>query len=101
MVCAAITTNQTQLKNAMNKERKNDDDDDSQTDAVQDFLCDLDCTNKCVFIKNKSLKYNDDSAVSAAVNLLCFCFDTWRMTQQKTPRIFHYTPKNGYSFLKN
>ena len=48
MVCAAITTNQTQLKNAMNKERKNDDDDDSQTDAVQDFLCDLDCTNKCV-----------------------------------------------------
>ena len=70
MVCAAITTNQTQLKNAMNKERKNDDDDDSQTDAVQDFLCDLDCTNKCVFIKNKSLKNNDESAVSAAVNFI-------------------------------
>ena len=70
MVCAAITTNQTQLKNAMNKERKNDDDDDSQTDAVQDFLCDLDCTNKCVFIKNKSLKNKDESAVSAAVNFI-------------------------------
>ena len=75
MVCAAITTNQTQLKNAMNKERKNDDDDDTQTDAVQDFLCDLDCTNKCVFIKNKSLKNNDESAVSQRGRQFhCFVF---------------------------
>lgn len=35
-----------------------------------------------------------------SISLLCFYFDTWPMTQQKTPRIFHYTPKNGYNFLK-
>ena len=95
MVCAAITTNQTQLKNAMNKERKNDDDDDTQTYAVQDFLCDLDCTNKCVFIKNKSLKNNDESAVSAAVNFIAL-FLFWYMADdatENTPYFSLYSQK--------